>query len=141
MVKFKKSLQWNDHTEWVGALSIIDNYLVSGSRDKKILLYDIRVPKSPIKIYNHHQQEVCGLSWSPNKEYFASGGNDNKMFVYSPKVDFPVFKKSHKAAVKAIAWSNWRVGVFATGGGTADWRIRIWSLSKKELLIEKDSGS
>lgn len=115
----------------MGALSLIDNYLLSGSRDKRILFYDLRTKSQPSKEYHNHTQEVCGLSWSPNKDYFASGGNDNKMFVFSPKADFPIFKKTHKAAVKAIDWSQKKIGVFATGGGTADRRVRVWSLSKK----------
>jgi len=45
------------------------------------------------------------LKWNTNGNYFASGGNDNKMFVYSPKINIPLMKKTHKAAVKAIDWS------------------------------------
>lgn len=63
------------------------------------------------------------------------------MYIFSPKAEFPVFKKTHKAAVKAIEWSNYKVGYFATGGGTADRWIRIWSLNQKEQILEKDSES
>ena len=63
------------------------------------------------------------------------------MYIFSPKAEFPIFKKNHKAAVKAIAWSNKKIGVLASGGGTADRKIKLWSLSKKEMILEKDTGS
>lgn len=30
-----------------------------------------------------HRQEVCGLKWSPDGQYLASGGNDNRLHVWS----------------------------------------------------------
>jgi len=33
--------------------------------------------------FNHHKQEVCGLKWSFDDKYLASGGNDNKLCVWS----------------------------------------------------------
>ena len=40
----------------------------------------------------------------------------------------PVSKFSkHKAAVKAISWSPHQHGLLASGGGTADRKIRFWN--------------
>ena len=50
------------------------------------------------------------------------------------QINFPIFKKTHKAAVKALDWSKNRIGVLSTGGGTADRCIRTWNLSTQELL-------
>lgn len=61
------------------------------------------------------------------------------MYIFSPKIEYPIFKKNHKAAVKAIEWSNFKVGNFASGGGTADRRLRLWSLTGKKLINEKDT--
>lgn len=94
----------SDHKERVGAVSIFQNLLLTGSRDSKIHLYDLRANQK-IKTYHTHKQEICGLKWNQNGTYFASGGNDNKMFVYSPKTHLPLMKKTHKAAVKALDWS------------------------------------
>jgi WD40 repeat protein len=33
-----------------------------------------------------HKQEVCGLKWSFDERMLASGGNDNKLFVWSPQL-------------------------------------------------------
>lgn len=69
------------------------------------------------------------MKWNPSGDYFASGGNDNKLFVFHAQINFPIFKKTHKAAVKALDWSKNRIGVLSTGGGTADRCIRTWNLS------------
>jgi WD40 repeat protein len=50
------------------------------------------------------------------------------MMVFSPKTRFAIMKKRHKAAVKAIAWSDKQRGVLASGGGTADCMIKIWNI-------------
>ena len=55
-------------------------------------------------------------------QQLASGGNDNKMMLWSAyNSETPIRKFSaHKAAVKAIAWNPHQHGRLATGGGTAD---------------------
>lgn len=129
-----------DHQERVGALSLQGNLLLTGSRDKSVLLHDLREGKAVLS-FEGHKQEVCGLRWSPDGNYFASGGNDNKLFVFSPKMTIPLMKKNHKAAVKAIAWSERHSGILATGAGTADRCIRIWNINEKRLVDFKDTGS
>ena len=32
-----------------------------------------------------HKQEVCGLKWSFDERMLASGGNDNKLYVWQPQ--------------------------------------------------------
>ena len=72
---------------------------------------------NPVFSFVGHYQEICGLKLSPDGSMIASGGNDNKLFVYSPKTLYPLMKKNHKAAVKAIAWSEKHYGLLATGAG------------------------
>lgn len=130
-----------DHRERVGAISFHDNMLLTGSRDRRVVMRDIRQKRSPCLIFDVHQQEVCGLKWSPDGQYFASGGNDNLLFVFSPKTDIPLMKKTHKAAVRAISWSERQYGILATGGGTADRCIRVWNLNERKLNDIADTGS
>lgn len=52
------------HTNWVGSLAWSTNLLASGSRDKGILLRDIRTKDSFISHLIGHKQEVCGLKWA-----------------------------------------------------------------------------
>jgi len=95
------------HTNRVGALAWSSSMLASGSRDKSILLRDMRVKDDFVTQLIGHRQEVCGLKWSFEEQQLASGGNDNKLMVWSShKIDQPQWKfKSHQAAVKALAWS------------------------------------
>lgn len=137
----KKVNEISDHFERVGAVSLFAKQLLTGSRDRSILLYDLRTKTTPVCAYNHHKQEVCGLKWSPNGEYFASGGNDNKLFVFSPKTCLPLMKKTHRAAVKALAWSERHMSLLATGAGSADRCIRIWDTIEQKLIDFKDTGS
>ena len=132
---------FDDHHERVGAVSIFNSLLLSGSRDRTIKLRDLRAPRNSIVTYRNHKQEVCGLKWSPDGQYFASGGNDNLLYVYSPKTLHPLMRKKHKAAVKAIAWSPKVSGLLASGAGTADKCIRLWNVSDRKLLACRETGS
>ena len=83
-----------------------------------------------------HRQEVCGLKWSPDNQYLASGGNDNKLFVWNSSMTQPVHTfTEHLAAVKAIAWSPHHHGLLASGGGTADRCIRFWNTLTGQVNI------
>lgn len=75
-----------------------------------------------IKSFGAHKQEVCGLKWSFDEKQLASGGNDNKLYVWNMAGTGPddcsrrsgVISPEHKftdhtAAVKAIAWSPHQV--------------------------------
>jgi cell division cycle 20-like protein 1 (cofactor of APC complex) len=133
--------KYYEHNERVGSMSLLNNLFLTGSKDKSILLRDIRLKSSVVQTYNVHKQEVCGLKWSPDGNYFASGGNDNKLCVFSPKASLPLMKKSHKAAVKAIAWSPRKTGLLASGAGTADKCIRLWNINTKQLIQKKETNS
>jgi WD40 repeat protein len=86
--------------------------------------YSIMTSPSVVKELSAHKQEVCGLKWSFDEKQLASGGNDNKLFVWNmagtgergaaagggagevePEHKFV----DHTAAVKAIAWSPHQV--------------------------------
>lgn len=43
-------------------------------------------------------------------------------------------KKTHKAAIKALAWSGKQNNLLATGAGTADRCLRLWDVNKKKLI-------
>ena len=92
-------------------------------------------------MYDTHTQEVCGLKWNRDGEYFASGGNDNMLFVYSPKISQPLMAKRHRAAVKAIDWSKQTSKLLVSGSGSKDKCIRIYDVSKNEQLFQKNTES
>jgi cell division cycle 20-like protein 1 (cofactor of APC complex) len=128
------SLAWNNS---------MPSVMASGSKDKTILVRDVRESQSSYMRLVDHRQEVCGLRWSLHDEnQLASGGNDNKMFIWSPTSTTPLQQFSeHQAAVKAINWSPLHRGLLATGGGTADQCIRFWDTVNLRMLNCINTGS
>ena len=66
----------NSHAARVSALSWNQSMLSSGARSGEIHHYDVRQKDMLVSSSEGHSQEVCGLEWSPNGHYLASGGND-----------------------------------------------------------------
>ncbi|XP_072296515.1 cell division cycle protein 20 homolog [Eucyclogobius newberryi] len=96
-----------------------------------------------------HSQEVCGLKWSPDGRYLASGGNDNLVCVWPRVSDGGLSNENqpvrcwseHQGAVKALAWCPWQSNILASGGGTSDRHIRIWSVNSGSCISSIDSQS
>ncbi|XP_034841220.1 fizzy-related protein homolog [Maniola jurtina] len=139
----KEVTKLQGHIARVGALAWNGDILSSGSRDRHIRQRDTRTPAiQSSRILQGHRQEVCGLKWSPDGQSLASGGNDNKLFVWSMHSTSPVQTYSaHVAAVKAIAWSPHQHGLLASGGGTADRCIRFWNTLTSQPMQCVDTGS
>jgi cell division cycle 20-like protein 1 (cofactor of APC complex) len=103
---------------------------------------DLRCPNNSFSRFSSHKQEVCGLKWSFDGTQLASGGNDNKLMLWSLHSNQPIMKSSaHAAAVKAIAWSPHQNNLLASGGGTADRCIRFWNTSTLTQTNCVDTGS
>ncbi|POY71133.1 hypothetical protein BMF94_5890 [Rhodotorula taiwanensis] len=129
------------HTARVGALAWNDHVLTSGSHDRLIYHRDVRIKDHWTHKLAVHRQEVCGLKWSDDNQ-LASGGNDNKLFVFDKMSETPLHRfTDHIAAVKAIAWNPHQHGILASGGGTADQKLRFWNTLTGNLLQEVNTGS
>ncbi|CUM65602.1 uncharacterized protein PRCAT00003250001 [Priceomyces carsonii] len=123
------SLAWNEHI------------LSSGSRDRTILNRDVRMESHYVNRFESHKQEVCGLKWNSENK-LASGGNDNKLFIWDGLNTKPLYEfNDHTAAVKAIAWSPHQRGILASGGGTADKTIKTWNTLTGNLVHDVNTGS
>lgn len=134
--------KYSGHTARVGAVSWNGYLMSSGSRDRSILHRDLRSSEHYIARLVGHRQEVCGLRWSSEGAYLASGGNDNMLMVWSPESTDPVIKISaHKAAVKALAWNPHQRGLLVSGGGTADRTIRFWDILTNQALQVVETNS
>lgn len=149
----------NAHDGRIGCTAWNAHVLATGSRDKRIRERDTRCPDTHklLRDVQHHAQEVCGLKYSfegfsgPQRQ-LASGGNDNKLYVWDARRQEsadgaglggnPVHRfADHTAAVKALAWSPHQTGVLASGGGTADRCIKLWSTQTGAALSSVDTGS
>lgn len=61
--------------------------------------------------------------------------------MFSPKTSHAIMKKTHKAAVKALAWSPQHHGLLVSGAGSADRCLRLWDVNQRKLVNEVDTGS
>ncbi len=138
------------HTGRVSSLSWNEHVLTSAGRDTQIINHDVRIAQHQIGILEGHIQEVCGLSWSPDGQTLASGGNDNLLCLWDARfsntanrlVQTPRLKiNEHMAAVKGLAWCPHQRNVLASGGGTADRSIKIWNAANGACLNSMDTGS
>lgn len=89
----------------------------SGSRSGSIHHHDVRVSDHHVGTLTCHTQEVCGLKWSRDGKYLASGGNDNLLLIWDANVGSgggvtsPLFTLTHhQAAVKvSVTFIVWRM--------------------------------
>ncbi|ANB12817.1 Cdh1p [Sugiyamaella lignohabitans] len=138
----KRIRKMTGHLARASALSWNEHILTSGSQDRTILHRDVRVADHYVTRLSGHRQEVCGLRWNVEENLLASGGNDNKLMVWDGLNTEPLHKfQAHEAAIKAISWSPHQRGLLASGGGTADRKIRFWNTQTGSLLNEIDTGS
>jgi cell division cycle protein 20 (cofactor of APC complex) len=142
----KQLRSMDGHSERVGALSWNQHVLSSGSKDCSIVNHDVRVANHKVATLRGHEQEVCGLTWSPDGTTLASGANDNRLCLWNASASAsncsPRFTLTdHQAAVKALAWSPHERNLLATGGGTADRCIKFWNTQTGSLLNSVDTGS
>lgn len=88
-----------------------------------------------------HEQEICGLKWSPNGQQLASGANDNLLHIWDRGGSMLHRVTAHQAAVKGLAWCPFQSNLLASGGGTADRCIRFTNTHTGCVLNSIDTGS
>ncbi|KRX04645.1 WD40-repeat-containing domain [Pseudocohnilembus persalinus] len=128
----------------VGNLAWINqNLLASGSKDRSLLIQDIRdKPTNIVKQFRDHKQEICGIATCSNEIQLASGGNDNLVQLYDLRQQARSYTfKEHRAAVRALAFSPHQHGVLVTGGGSRDKTIKTWDTNTNQLVGSIDVDS
>lgn len=128
-------------TSRVSALDWNGSVLSAGSKNGKIVHYDTLNKRITSEIAAH-DGEICGMKWSIDYKYLATGSNDNTVKIW--RMGFPTPKNTihaHTSAVKALAWCPWRNGILATGGGTKDKTIKIWDVKDNKLEMTRHVDS
>lgn len=144
----KKLRVMEGHSARVSSVSWNSYILSSGSRSGQIIHHDVRQRDHIVSTLSGHTQEVCGLKWSTDGKYLASGGNDNVLNIWSAvsgsfySETNPLYTfTAHQAAVKALAWCPWQPHMLASGGGTADRHIRFWNCNTGSCTNAIDTKS
>ena len=161
IIKKIKLREIDAHNKRVSCLSWNNHILSSGSKDKYIKNFDLRMKFSEISKIKKHKQEVCSLKYSNEGDLLASGGNDNIAYIWDIRnlknniFNFLFNENSnnnyeakpycinnlHQAAVKAMNWCPWKRHVLATGGGSKDKSIKIYSCDNNKLIKNINTGS
>ncbi|KAI4460335.1 cell division cycle 20 cdc20 fizzy -related [Holotrichia oblita] len=146
--KTKRLRVMDGHSARVGSLSWNSYIVSSGSRSGQIIHHDVRQRDHIVSTLSGHTQEVCGLKWSTDGKYLASGGNDNVLNIWSAVNNGHHTQNqtlysftAHQAAVKALAWCPWQPQILASGGGTADRHIRLWNMNTGSCANAIDTKS
>ncbi|KAK7378887.1 hypothetical protein VNO80_04336 [Phaseolus coccineus] len=136
------------HQARVGSLSWNNHILTTGGMDGRIVNNDVRVRSHIVESYRGHQQEVCGLKWSPSGQQLASGGNDNVIHIWdrasvssNSATRWLHRFEEHRAAVKALAWCPFQANLLASGGGGGDHCIKFWNAHTGVCLNSVNTGS
>ncbi|MCL7043902.1 hypothetical protein MKW94_024687 [Papaver nudicaule] len=136
------------HQSRVGAADWNSHILSTGGMDGLIINNDVRIRNHIVETYRGHDQEVCGLKWSPSGQQLASGGNDDRVHIWDRSVassNSPTqwFRRleDHTAAVRALAWCPFQANLLASGGGAADGSIKFWNTHTGACLNSVDTGS
>lgn len=128
-----------NHNSRVSCLSWNGNIISSGDKAGRLCNLDIRSGR--VSMVGGHAQEICGLAWSADMKYLASGGNDNVIRVWQLGNNNSQTLSGHKSAVKALAWCPWRSGILTSGGGTKDMTIKFWDVVENKLEKSIDTQS
>lgn len=143
--KMVKIRSMHSHQKRVGSLAWNAHLVTSGSRSGDIHHHDIRVASHHVGTLRAHTEEICGLKWSPDGRYLASGGNDNLVAIWDSNISHdsqPLHRLTdHTAAVKALDWCPFKVHMLASGGGTACQTIKLWNASTGTLLSSTEARS
>lgn len=119
------------------AIEPINKELLSlGCADGSILVTNIDKDcrLKVIGCFKRHKK-VCNLALSCGGQYFASGGNDRMVNVWSAStLSVHCTFSSHKTAIKALAWNPQQTNLLATGGGKGDNTIKLWNVAQEKEL-------
>ena len=126
----------------VAPMNLNPNIFSVGCKDLIIKTIDLRLKNNPILKYIGHSKEVCGMKWSLDDKRLASGGDDNKLFIWDIRKEESEKKlNSHTSAIKALDWSTYKFGYLLSGGGTQDMTLKLWNINTMSLIDSINTSS
>ena len=126
----------------VSPMNLNPNVFSIGAKDLIIKTIDLRSKLNPIMKYAGHSKEICGMKWSLDDKRLASGGDDNKLFIWDVRKEESEKKlSSHTSAIKAMDWSIYKFGYLLSGGGTQDMTLKLWNINNMTLVDSINTSS
>ncbi|OMJ68058.1 hypothetical protein SteCoe_34602 [Stentor coeruleus] len=134
LLSSKYNLYIQSHTDTISSLAISNNnqFLVSGSSDKTVRLWNI-LEKKQIFIYKGHTGIVTSVAISNNNEFIISGSIDTTLRVWNfYEKKSKAILKGHSSEVLCITITNDNKTLIS---GSLDMTIKIWNLTTKILIL------
>ncbi|HMF16106.1 MAG TPA: WD40 repeat domain-containing protein [Gemmataceae bacterium] len=129
----KELIQDFGHEETVTclALSPHKDYLISGSRDETICIWDLRKGVGISRTQAHKGGVLC-LAFFPNSKGFASAGWDNEIKIWDfPDANLQKILRGHQGPVWSIDAS---VDGKLLASGSGDKTVRVWNVQSGQEI-------
>ncbi|MEM6612814.1 MAG: CHAT domain-containing protein, partial [Cyanobacteria bacterium P01_C01_bin.72] len=113
------------------AISNDGNYIVSGSDDGKVKLWDVK-GQTLIHTFAGHKYDVNSVAISSDGNYIVSGGADYTVKLWDVKEQTLIHTfAGHKYDVNSVAISS--DGNYIVSGG-ADYTVKLWDVKKQTVV-------
>lgn len=93
------------------------------------------IPGTTYVVYRSHTNQVYTVAWSPGGQHIASGGKDNKVYVWDPTSlsgkNLNMFLK-HSGSVNSLAWAPDGSRI---ASGSSDMQVLVWDALHGEQFL------